>query len=354
MAEPAAGGELVDPHGGSDDLAARRLRMVSGGALASDPLRTLRAVRLSAELGFDDRAGDAGGGAPARAGPRRRRRRADLRRAQARRRRPRAGRRDAAARGRRRRRRSCCRSSRRCAASGRTSSTTSTSTTTRSRSSTRSRGWSATRRRSARARRRRRPTSARPIGDGLDGWQVMRFAALLHDAAKPATRAELGDGRVSFVGHDELGAQMARDVLRRLRASERVAEHVAALTRHHLILGFLVHERPLARRTVHRYLQATEPFAIDATVFTVADRLATRGKQRRGGDRRPPRAGCRDARPRARRAAGPSRSCAATSWRASSAAGRGRGSRRCSRSSRRTATRARSRRVSRRSRGHVS
>jgi putative nucleotidyltransferase with HDIG domain len=119
---------------------------------------------------------------------------------------------------------------------------------------------------------------ARPVGDGLDGWQAMRFAALLHDAAKPATRAELGDGRVSFVGHDELGAQLARDVLRRLRASERVAEHVAALTRHHLILGFLVHERPLSRRTIHRYLVTTEPFAIDATVFTVADRLATRGR----------------------------------------------------------------------------
>ena len=67
-------------------------------------------------------------------------------------------------------------------------------------------------------------------------------------------------------------------MLRRLRASEKLAEHVAALCLHHLRLGFLVHERPLDRRAVYRYLRATEPFAAEVTVFTVADRLATRGR----------------------------------------------------------------------------
>src|SRR5215218_6696415 len=50
MAEPLAGGELLDPHGGRADLEARRLRMVSAAALADDPLRTLRAARLAIEL----------------------------------------------------------------------------------------------------------------------------------------------------------------------------------------------------------------------------------------------------------------------------------------------------------------
>src|SRR5215210_886529 len=50
MAEPLAGGELLDPHGGREDLAARRLRMVSPAALSDDPLRTLRAARLAVEL----------------------------------------------------------------------------------------------------------------------------------------------------------------------------------------------------------------------------------------------------------------------------------------------------------------
>jgi poly(A) polymerase len=67
-------------------------------------------------------------------------------------------------------------------------------------------------------------------------------------------------------------------VLRRLRASEKLTEYVTALCLHHLRIGFLVHERPLDRRTIWRYLRETEPFSAEVTVFTVADRLATRGK----------------------------------------------------------------------------
>src|SRR5581483_1159285 len=64
----------------------------------------------------------------------------------------------------------------------------------------------------------------------------------------------------------------------RLRASERLREHVAALTAHHLRLGFLVHAVPLERRAIYRYLRACEPVEVDVTLLSVADRLATRGR----------------------------------------------------------------------------
>ena len=90
-----------------------------------------------------------------------------------------------------------------------------------------------------------------------------------------------------FWGHDGVGADMARDVLRRLRASTALADYLAALARHHLRLGFLVHERPLSRRHVYRYLRACEPVELEVTLLSVADRLATRGQRTRtGGDRR--------------------------------------------------------------------
>ena len=193
---------------------------------------------------------------------------------------------------------------------------------------------------------------AEPLADELTRGGGMRFAALLHDAAKPATRGLRPDGRVTFVGHDAEGAELARTVLRRLRASQRLADYVATLTLHHLRLGFLVHERPLSRRAVWRYLSATAPDAADVTVFTVADRLATRGKnadaaiaahlelarevlgpalERRGAAR------ARAARAR-RRARG-----------RGSGSSPGRSSGRCSPSSRRRATRARSPRARTRS-----
>ena len=119
---------------------------------------------------------------------------------------------------------------------------------------------------------------AEPLADELTRGGAMRFAALLHDAAKPRTRGVRPDGRVTFIGHDEVGADLAREVLGRLRASQRTIDYVAALTRHHLRLGFLVHEAPLDRRTIWRYLRDTAPYSDDVTIFTVADRLATRGR----------------------------------------------------------------------------
>ena len=118
-----------------------------------------------------------------------------------------------------------------------------------------------------------------PLADELTRAQALRWGALLHDAAKPLTReVRAPDGRVTFFGHDVRGAELARDVLARLRASERLRTHVAALVRHHLDLGFLVHQpQPLARRTVFAYLRGCSPVEVDVTLLSIADRLATRG-----------------------------------------------------------------------------
>jgi putative nucleotidyltransferase with HDIG domain len=118
-----------------------------------------------------------------------------------------------------------------------------------------------------------------PLADGLSRGDALRWGALLHDVAKPIARAiRPEDGRVTFLGHDVRGAAMAREVLGRLRASERLRAHVAALVRHHLCLGLLVHEpQPLSRRTVFGYLRTCSPVEVDVTLLSVADRLATRG-----------------------------------------------------------------------------
>jgi poly(A) polymerase len=118
-----------------------------------------------------------------------------------------------------------------------------------------------------------------PLADDLTRGEALRWGALLHDAAKPLTRSvHPRDGRVTFIGHDVAGAELARALLGRLRASERLRAHVAALVRNHLRLGFLVHEpQPLARRTVYSYLHACDPVEVDVTLLSVADRLATRG-----------------------------------------------------------------------------
>lgn len=124
-----------------------------------------------------------------------------------------------------------------------------------------------------------REVLAEPLADGLTREQALRLGALLHDVAKPRTRAVRDDGRVTFVGHDVAGDEMVGEILGRMRTSGRLRAHVGALARHHLALGFLVHERPLDRAAVYRYLDRCGPVAVDVTVLSCADRLATRGRK---------------------------------------------------------------------------
>jgi poly(A) polymerase len=123
------------------------------------------------------------------------------------------------------------------------------------------------------------PILTEPLADELTRAQALRLGALLHDIGKPATREVRPEGRVTFMGHDRLGEQMVRSVCRRLRTSERLARFLEGLTRHHLVLGFLVHERPLDRRQVYRYLVRTAPVEVEVTLLSCADRLATRGRR---------------------------------------------------------------------------
>jgi poly(A) polymerase len=117
---------------------------------------------------------------------------------------------------------------------------------------------------------------AEPMADGLSRREGIRFAAILHDIGKPATRTE-HDGHVGFRGHDAVGAEMVRELCMELRTSRRFADYLAALTRHHLVLGFLTHARPLSRRRIWDYIERTGREALDVTMLTIADRLSAQG-----------------------------------------------------------------------------
>jgi poly(A) polymerase len=118
---------------------------------------------------------------------------------------------------------------------------------------------------------------AEPLADELTRREALRFGALFHDLGKPETRSE-GSGYVTFIGHDEIGARIIAEVCGRQRVSRKLSTYLQGLALHHLRLGFLIHQRPLSRRTVYDYLVATEPVAADVTLLSVADRLAARGE----------------------------------------------------------------------------
>lgn len=63
--------------------------------------------------------------------------------------------------------------------------------------------------------------------------ETLAYGCLLHDIAKPScARAE--GGRITFHGHTERGAEMAAEIMKRLKRSRTVSERVAWLVRSHL------------------------------------------------------------------------------------------------------------------------
>jgi poly(A) polymerase len=63
---------------------------------------------------------------------------------------------------------------------------------------------------------------------------VLRWAALLHDVGKPATRRFESGGRVTFHHHEVVGARLARARLKELKYSKEIVEDVGQLVFLHL------------------------------------------------------------------------------------------------------------------------
>jgi putative nucleotidyltransferase with HDIG domain len=279
IAEPLLGGELIDPHGGAGDVEARTLRMVSDDAFDEDPLRVLRLARFACELQLQpDRETIAAAGARAARLPEVAAERifAELRRILVA---------PAALDG-----------LELMDALGVTAAILPELATLRGVTQNRFHHLDVRDHTLAvlqavidlhtdpeplvGADRAQAVAEllAQPFADELDRAGALRLGALLHDIAKPQTQRVLDDGTVlGFPGHDALGADMAREILTRLRTSEKLRAHVAGLTRHHLHAGFLVHHQPLTRRKIHDYLEQCGPVAVDVTLLSLADRVATRG-----------------------------------------------------------------------------
>lgn len=63
---------------------------------------------------------------------------------------------------------------------------------------------------------------------------VVRWAALIHDAAKPLTRSVDARGEVHFFGHEHVGADIASALLGRLKADKTTRRHVRKIVDMHL------------------------------------------------------------------------------------------------------------------------
>ncbi|MFN4072053.1 MAG: HD domain-containing protein [Thermus sp.] len=127
----------------------------------------------------------------------------------------------------------------------------------------------------------------------LDGWQhtlsvvlhlawlwpeaplEARLAALYHDVGKPLTRRfDPGVARFRFLGHAEVGAEVAGASLEWLRLSREVVERAKALVRRHM------DRPPEGKRALRRFYFRRQDLLPALPYLMAADRLGTKGVEK--------------------------------------------------------------------------
>ncbi len=118
------------------------------------------------------------------------------------------------------------------------------------------------------------------VSDGHNRRTILKLTALLHDIAKPQTKKEDDRGRTRFLGHSEMGAEMATHRLSQLRLSTRGISMVAKMVEQHLRPGNMRQgvEWP-TQRAIYRYFRDLGDVAIDNLFLAMADFLAAKGPE---------------------------------------------------------------------------
>jgi len=115
------------------------------------------------------------------------------------------------------------------------------------------------------------------VSSGSTRGSLLKLAALLHDIAKPKTKVIDANGRMRFLGHAKEGADIAVDILEKLRFSNKEVKLVETMVRHHLRPVQMSPDGLPSHRAIYRYFRDTGEAGIDILFLSLADHLATRG-----------------------------------------------------------------------------
>ncbi len=121
--------------------------------------------------------------------------------------------------------------------------------------------------------------------DGHSRLNLLKLVGLLHDISKPATKTIEPSGRIRFFGHDAEGAEVAGNILRRLRFSRAGVDLASTMVEHHLRPGQMAKQGEFpTRRAVYRFHRDLGEAAVDTVYLNLADYLAARGPDLEEGD----------------------------------------------------------------------
>jgi len=107
--------------------------------------------------------------------------------------------------------------------------------------------------------------------------EVLKWAALWHDAGKPATALRDAEGQFHFYGHETVSEDLCRAALARLRMSERKIDRIATLVGQHLRLTLLSTVQSPSDRSLRRLVHQMKYDIPLLCLLALADRRAGGG-----------------------------------------------------------------------------
>jgi putative nucleotidyltransferase with HDIG domain len=127
---------------------------------------------------------------------------------------------------------------------------------------------------------------ARHFADSLNTDRSVRaalfFAALYHDVQKPATRAVDDAGRIHFLNHDVLGAEVAANRARAFNLSNDEVDRVRSIVRNHMRFHSFTNrlaseKRQPSRKALYHFFRDAGEAGVDLVLLGLADLRGTQG-----------------------------------------------------------------------------
>ena len=109
---------------------------------------------------------------------------------------------------------------------------------------------------------------------------LLKLAGILHDLGKPSTWQIDELGRHRFIKHEEVGAEIAVELLKRLKFSKNSIKYITRLIKYHLYPSQLLKNREeMSDKAIMRMFRKIGEQTPEEIILAMADRLSARGPE---------------------------------------------------------------------------
>ena len=114
---------------------------------------------------------------------------------------------------------------------------------------------------------------------GFSRFAHLKFAGFLHDIGKFSTWTIEEGGRHRFIKHDDVGAKLAAEMLKKMHFSNRQTEYLSMMVKNHIYPSQVMCAQQITDKIMIRFVRKMDTNSIDNIILAMADRLSARGPE---------------------------------------------------------------------------